>query len=73
MSPNTGVQPPTTNLSQITRISLLDMGREIFSKAWAEKWASAGKDDLVKELDLAFEAPAKFAGNKERWVCASLR
>jgi hypothetical protein len=42
------------------------MGREIFSKAWAEKWASAGKDDLVKELDLAFEEPAKFAGNKEK-------
>ena len=52
-------------LSTITREQLLDVGREIFSKAWADKWTSAKKGDLVKELDRAFKDPSKFSGNKD--------
>jgi ParB family chromosome partitioning protein len=52
-------------LGRITRDQLLDVGREIFSKEWAGKWASAKKPDLVKELDRAFADPKKFSGNKE--------
>ncbi|HEX3747653.1 MAG TPA: ParB/RepB/Spo0J family partition protein [Bryobacteraceae bacterium] len=52
-------------LGRITKDQLLDIGKTIFSKAWAEKWASAKKGDIVKELDRAFADPKKFSGNKE--------
>lgn len=51
-------------LGKITKDQLLEMGAGIFSNAWADKWKTAKKRDLVQHLDRAFADPARSSGNK---------